>query len=534
MAGRAAAEATVQRSIRPQAVALGLFAGLAGIGAWVIVGQLASRQVVVGGGDHRVLRALGMSRGQLMAVGLVEVAVAAAAGGTLAVAIAIAASPLMPIGPARLAEPHVGVEFNAAVLTIGWLAIVVLMVARVAWPAWGLAAFVGAAPSAGDEAGVARVSTVAQGASRVGLPSSATVGLRMGSRPAGGPPCRFAAPSAQCLPVVQPTCQEMFSGAGVQRPARLQRVACSDRLLRLHPKGLRMSGRLNGRHPRRLFGALIAVSVATAACGGGAGSHRSGGPQPTRFAFDPANFVDPTTSTNPFDPLRPGTQWVRGGTTEVGSRKVPHQVISTMTDVVRTIDGVKAVAMLDQSTDSGEVSQVGFDWFALDKDGNVWLVGGYTENYQGGQFTNADDAWLGKASGGSPGVLLPGHVDMSTPRWFIASTDKKSRGSVAEPAAVGVSRCVKFKCFDGVLMVREGEYGAIDNELKYYAPGVGIIDNVPHGASVHQDTFQLLNVVELTPAGLAEISQIVLDREKHARQTAPDVYGSLPPAERLK
>lgn len=61
--------------------------------------------------------------------------------------------------------------------------------------------------------------------------------------------------------------------------------------------------------------------------------------EPTRVAFDPSNFVDPTTNANGFHPLHPGTQWVRGGTTEVGSRKVPHQVISTMTDVVRTIDG---------------------------------------------------------------------------------------------------------------------------------------------------------------------------------------------------
>lgn len=79
-------------------------------------------------------------------------------------------------------------------------------------------------------------------------------------------------------------------------------------------------------------------------------------PEPTRVQFDPANFVDPTTSANEYHPLRPGMQWVRAGTTEVGSRKVPHQVISTMTDVMRTIDGVPAVAMLDQSTDSGEIA----------------------------------------------------------------------------------------------------------------------------------------------------------------------------------
>ena len=42
------------------------------------------------------------------------------------------------------------------------------------------------------------------------------------------------------------------------------------------------------------------------------------GPEPTHVEFDPANFVDPRTSTNSYHPLRPGMQWIRGGTTEVG------------------------------------------------------------------------------------------------------------------------------------------------------------------------------------------------------------------------
>lgn len=293
------------------------------------------------------------------------------------------------------------------------------------------------------------------------------------------------------------------------------------------PSSVRMAGRKCA--PAIALATLLAVS----ACGGGRGTANSSEPTPTQVQFDPANFVDPTTSTNKLHPLRPGTQWVRGGTTEVGSRAVPHQVISTMTDVIRVIDGVPAVAMLDQSTDSGEVSQVGFDWFALDKDGSVWIVGGYTEDYQGGQYTNTEDAWLGAATGGRPGILVPGHVAMSTQRWFIAAAAAEDGGSVAEPAQVGIRRCVKFGCYDGVVVIREGQAGAIDNELKYYAPGVGVIENVPHGESVHQDTFELLNLVQLSPQGLSEASQVVLDLEEHARTTSARVYPpSLPRAKR--
>ena len=252
----------------------------------------------------------------------------------------------------------------------------------------------------------------------------------------------------------------------------------------------------------------------------------------TRVPFDPANFVDPTLDTNPFNPLKPGLQWVRAGTTEVGSRVVPHEIITTMTDVIRVIDGVKTIAMLDESTDSGEVSQVGMDYLALDKDGNVWILGGYTENYQGGAYTNADNAYLGSGGGAELGILAPANVDANTPRWLIGKAQDE-KASVGTPVEVGGTFCVAFGCFKGVRVVQEGNVGAPDNENKYYAQGVGLINNIPLNASLHQDTFQLTNFIALSPDGLAEASKTVLDLEAHARTVAPDVFGSAPPSTRL-
>ena len=52
---------------------------------------------------------------------------AAAAGAVIAVAIAVAASPLMPIGPARLAEPGPGASADVTVLGLGAAAMVALL-----------------------------------------------------------------------------------------------------------------------------------------------------------------------------------------------------------------------------------------------------------------------------------------------------------------------------------------------------------------------------------------------------------------------
>ena len=105
---------------------------------------------------------------------------------------------------------------------------------------------------------------------------------------------------------------------------------------------------------------------------------------------------------------------------------------------------------------------------------------------------------------------------------------------MAEPVSVGVDTTVEFGDFPNVIAIREGEVGEIDNEIKYYAPGVGVILNEPKLKSLHQDSFQLVNLIELTPEGLAEASQVVLNLEEHAREVASDVYGSAPRAERAR
>ncbi len=279
---------------------------------------------------------------------------------------------------------------------------------------------------------------------------------------------------------------------------------------------------------------LAALVAATAGCAGSSSSGDSAAADcGTTVAFDPDNFVDPTLDTNPYHPLKPGIRWVRGGSTLVGGREVPHEIITTMSDVIREIDGVPAIAMLDESTDSGEVSQVGMDYLALDRDGNVWIIGGYTEEYEGGEYTNTEAAWLGEAAGQQVGILSPATVTMDTPPWCIEAAPDED-ASVGEPVEIGVSECVAFGCYDDVRIVQEGEVGAPDNENKYYAPGVGVIKNVPLDASLHKDRFELLNFVELSRAGLAEASKTVLDLEAHARETAADVYANAPVATRAR
>lgn len=280
--------------------------------------------------------------------------------------------------------------------------------------------------------------------------------------------------------------------------------------------------------------AMLLAAVIVSSCG--ASKPAKAVKLPTQFThagFVQADFVSPIPATNPWLPLRPGLQSVRKGTTLVGHRPVPHLVRSTVTDVVRRIDGVQAVAVIDQDIDAGQVTQQSIDWRAQDRLGNVWTVGSYTEEYEGGRFSIRRDAWLAGIDGAKPGIMMPANPAPQMPPYTIAQPPQAGP-DVAQAVKSGQSQCVLFNCYRNVLVVREGKASAFDNEFKFYAPGAGQILNMPRQASHHKDVEQLANLIQLTPQGLAEISAEVLELDRHARITAHGTYDRSPAAKRSR
>jgi hypothetical protein len=276
-----------------------------------------------------------------------------------------------------------------------------------------------------------------------------------------------------------------------------------------------------------------ATSTSTSASQTGTSSSPTGtsatqkpGKNATQGSFDPKNFGDPTTRASQFMPLQPGTQWVRQGFVNVGHRRLPHQVVTTVTDVSKQIDGVRTVAVVDQDTNGGQIAEQSIDWVAADKDGNVWYLGSYTESYNGGQFVNASDAWLAGVRGSKPGILMLADPQTGTPP-YTEDTVPGIESPSAQVVKTGQSQCVPFKCYKDVLVIQEG--GA---EYKYYAPGVGQIKTEPRASGGKHEIEDLVNLTQLTPGGLAQISGEAVKLDQHAKVEAPDVFGHAPAAKR--
>ncbi len=188
--------AATERAMRPEAAALGIFAGLAGLIALAVTGQLLARQLALDSAELPLLRALGATRRGLLAVTLARLTVVTAAGAVLAAAIAVAASPLMPVGAARLAEPDPGVSVNAGVLGAGLAVIAFLPPLLLAGPAWrAVTAAIGPLGVAEPSAGRTRPSLLASALTSAG-PVASGIGVRMALEPGRG---RTAVPVRSAL-----------------------------------------------------------------------------------------------------------------------------------------------------------------------------------------------------------------------------------------------------------------------------------------------------------------------------------------------
>lgn len=171
--------AKFDRAVRPEVGALAIFAIIIALTGLLVVGQALARQTFLDSVDGPTIRALGGTRGQLFGVAMLRGAVVAGVGAVVAVVVAFLASPLMPVGVARTAEPDPGLAFDTRVLALGFLVVLLATLALAAVPAWRYSRM----RAAGDAVHPSRVATALTNA---GAPIPAVAGVRMALEPGRG------------------------------------------------------------------------------------------------------------------------------------------------------------------------------------------------------------------------------------------------------------------------------------------------------------------------------------------------------------
>jgi hypothetical protein len=183
---------------------------------------------------------------------------------------------------------------------------------------------------------------------------------------------------------------------------------------------------------------------------------------------DPADFV--TGIDNPYLPFTIGSRWVYKGETD-GQRERIEVVVTPRTRVVM---GIGATVVRDRVFVEGELVEDTFDWYAQDRDGNVWYLGERTQEYEGGKVVSSAGSWEAGVDGALPGIVMAAEPTVGHAyRQEYYAGEAEDMGDVI---AVGGSATVAAGTFDDVVTTRDWTPLEPDViEEKTYAPGVGVV-----------------------------------------------------------
>jgi len=195
--------------------------------------------------------------------------------------------------------------------------------------------------------------------------------------------------------------------------------------------------------------------------------------QTTVPEFDPANFTGDEID-NPYFPLSPGTKLIYRGETE----GTPTRNVTIVTSETKEILGITTTVVHDLAYEEGVLIEDTFDWYAQDKDGNVWYFGEDTKELdEEGNVISTEGSWEAGVDGALPGIIML--ADPQVGDTYAQENFPGEAEDMAEVIGFEDNFCVKYGCFDNVLVTKDWnplEPGIFEN--KYYAPGVGLIKTV--------------------------------------------------------
>ena len=144
----------------------------------------------------------------------------------------------------------------------------------------------------------------------------------------------------------------------------------------------------------------------------------------------------------------------------------------TVLSRTRVLEGITARVIFDVATHQGTLLERTFDFYAQDKQGNVWYVGENTTHYLPSGQKDKSGSWQAEING-EPGIIME-----ANPQIPDAYRQEFQRGVAEDTAWVvhrGGSVTVPYGTLDHVLHSLEAtrvEPGSYDE--KVYAPGIGI------------------------------------------------------------
>jgi len=171
---------------------------------------------------------------------------------------------------------------------------------------------------------------------------------------------------------------------------------------------------MNARATKRAGAAAAAIAVllpALAGCGGssGGGTTQAATRSPTNTLpqssepsnLNPADFT--TEIDNPYWPMPVGARWHVHVSNPQGESL--QETITVTYKTKRIADGVTARVVHDVVYDHGKPSEITDDWYAQDREGNIWYFGENTASIQNGKKDTSGSFEAGR-NGADAGIAM--------------------------------------------------------------------------------------------------------------------------------
>ena len=188
------------------------------------------------------------------------------------------------------------------------------------------------------------------------------------------------------------------------------------------------------------------------------------GPAPYDPVIDPANFS--TVIDNPFFPLIPGTTFIY-----LTPDRVSKDVFAVTHDT-RVIDGVTCVVVHDSVFTNDVLTEDTQDFFAQDKQGNVWYFGENTAEFEDGLIATIAGSFLAGTNNDKPGIIQEAHSAIGD--FYRQEFSLQNAEDFAQVVGLNSTVVVPYGTFTNCLKTLETTPLEPDaSENKYYAAGVG-------------------------------------------------------------
>jgi hypothetical protein len=227
---------------------------------------------------------------------------------------------------------------------------------------------------------------------------------------------------------------------------------------------------------RAVIGMVVVLPV-LAGCGSSGGDTSSAATQSGTSTFpqssepsnlDPADFT--TSIDNPYWPMPVGAVWHVHVTNPEGESL--QETITSTNQTKKIADGVTARVVSDLVYDHGKPKEITYDWYAQDKDGNIWYFGENTAEVRANGTKDTSGSFEAGKDGADAGIAMPAH-----PYVGLTYREEYYKGHAEDRSKVlALDQQVEAQAghFNGAILT--DDYSPLEptvSEYKLYAKGVG-------------------------------------------------------------